>query len=36
MKKMLKDAFTAWPSCIATYITLAGFIGLIVMNWPKK
>lgn len=33
MKENIKAAFTSWPSCIATYIALAGFIGLIVCNW---
>lgn len=35
MKKNLIAAFTAFPFCIATYVVLAGFIGLIIRNWPK-
>jgi hypothetical protein len=30
---LIISAFTAWPFCIATYVTLAGIIGLIVTNW---
>jgi hypothetical protein len=31
----LKAAFTSFPSCIATYVTLIGLAVLIVVNWPK-
>jgi hypothetical protein len=33
-KANLKAAFTEFPFCIATYLALGGFIGLIVCNWP--
>jgi hypothetical protein len=33
--KLIKEAFTAWPHCIATYIGLIGAAALIITNWPK-
>jgi hypothetical protein len=30
MRAMIKSAFTSFPHCIATYVTLIGFIWLIV------
>lgn len=35
MKTLIIAAFTAWPSCIATYATLIGATVLIVVNWPQ-
>lgn len=32
LKQMVVNAFTAWPSCIATYVTIAGIIALFVIN----
>jgi hypothetical protein len=34
MKQLIKNAFTSWPACIATYLTIVGFIALVVVNWP--
>ncbi len=33
MKQNLKAAFTSWPYCIATYVTLIGFAALVACNW---
>lgn len=30
---MLKNAFTAFPYCIATYVTLIGIIVLLAKRW---
>lgn len=33
MKEALKRAFTSFPAAIATYVAIAGFIGLVIANW---
>ena len=30
MKKALKDAFTSWPHCIATYFCLGLLIAMLI------
>ena len=33
MKTLLKNAFTSWPYCVATYVALIGFAVLILQRW---
>ncbi len=32
-KDMLKSAFTSFPACIATYLTLGGIAWLVLSKW---
>jgi len=36
MKTLLKNAFTSWPSCVVTYITLATAIAIIVLGFKTR
>lgn len=36
MKALLKTAFTSWPSCLATYITLVLAIAIAVLGFKTR